>query len=165
MFSSYIPMDRRQALANGTTLPDRANGAVLFADISGFTPLTAVLAQELGPQLGAEELTLLLNQVYGALIDQIHHYRGSVIGFSGDAITCWFEGDHGLRATACALAMQQVMVQFASFELPGGSSLSLVIKVAVAAGTVRRFVVGDPQVQLIDALAYAGQTQTAPIAQ
>jgi hypothetical protein len=56
-FSAYIPMDRRQALANQVTLPDRANGAVLFADISGFTPLTTVLAQDLGPQRGAEELT------------------------------------------------------------------------------------------------------------
>ncbi|MCP4363424.1 MAG: AAA family ATPase [Chloroflexi bacterium] len=152
-FSAYIPMDRRQALADEVTLPDRADGAVLFADISGFTPLTAVLAQELCPQRGAEELTLLLNRVYGALIDEVHHYRGSVIGFSGDAITCWFEDDHGLRATACALRMQQVMGQFTSFDLPTGSALSLTIKVAVTTGSVRRFVVGDPQIQLIDVLA------------
>ncbi|MCP4363422.1 MAG: hypothetical protein GY796_35935 [Chloroflexi bacterium] len=55
-FSTYIPMDRRQMLASGSTLPDQANGAVLFADISGFTPLTAVLAQELGPQRGYKSL-------------------------------------------------------------------------------------------------------------
>jgi adenylate cyclase len=39
----YIPMDRRQALAQGQTLPDRTSGAALFADISGFTPLTEAL--------------------------------------------------------------------------------------------------------------------------
>ena len=38
--SVYIPMDRRLALARGEPLPDRTHGAALFADISGFTPLT-----------------------------------------------------------------------------------------------------------------------------
>jgi len=87
----YMPMDRRQALVRGETLPDRTSGAALFADISGFTPLTAALAQELGPQRGAEELARLLNQVYGALIAEVHRYGGSVIGFGGDAITCWMD--------------------------------------------------------------------------
>ena len=33
-------------------MPDRVRGAALFADISGFTPLTEALAKELGPQRG-----------------------------------------------------------------------------------------------------------------
>ena len=49
----YIPMDRRQALAAGRELASTAWGAALFADISGFTPLTEALARELGPQRGA----------------------------------------------------------------------------------------------------------------
>jgi class 3 adenylate cyclase len=89
----YIPIDRRQAMARGTDLPDRARGAALFADISGFTPLTEALVQELGPQRGADELTRQLNRVYDALIAEVHRYGGSVIGFSGDAITCWFDDD------------------------------------------------------------------------
>jgi len=36
---AYIPSDRRRALAPGDELPDRVEGAALFADISGFTPL------------------------------------------------------------------------------------------------------------------------------
>ena len=94
----YIPMDRRQALAHGASLPERTYGAALFADISGFTPLTEALAQELGLQRGAEEITRQLNRVYGALIDQVHRYGGSVVYFSGDAITCWF--DDGARLEA-----------------------------------------------------------------
>lgn len=38
--SAYLPPDRRRALQTGQQLPDRASGAALFADISGFTPLT-----------------------------------------------------------------------------------------------------------------------------
>ncbi len=154
--SVYLPMDRRQALVTGTTLPDRADGAVLCADISGFTPLTAALAQELGLQRGAEELTRHLNQVYGALIAEVHRYGGSVLNFSGDAIVCWFDGDDGLRGIASGLAMQNAMAQFASVTTPTGTAFPLAIKVAVVRGPVRRFLVGDPQRQSIEVLA--GQT-------
>jgi adenylate cyclase len=151
----YIPMDRRQAIARGKDLPDRASGAALFADISGFTPLTEALMKELGAGRGAEELTRQLNAVYDALIAEVHRYGGSVIGFSGDAITCWFDGNDGLQATACALAMQQVMEQFARVRVRSSVRVSLAIKVAVAAGSVRRFLVGDPEIQVIDVLAGA----------
>ena len=161
--STYIPMDRRQALAQQKTVPTRARGAVLFADISGFTRLTTEFAQQLGVQRGAEEMTHHLNRVFGALIDEVHRYHGSVIGFSGDAITCWFEdkayndkkalGQSGRYATACALAMQEAITQFASVTTPMNIAISFNIKVVVVAGPARRFLVGDPQIQLIEILA------------
>ncbi|MFN8489929.1 MAG: tetratricopeptide repeat protein [Caldilineaceae bacterium] len=150
---AYIPMDRRHTLARGTTLPDRTQGAALFADISGFTQLTEALVRELGPQRGAEELTRYLNLVYDAVIDELHRYGGSVIAFAGDAITCWLDGDNGLRATACALAMQAAMQQFTAISTPAGSTVALAMKAAVAAGPARRFLVGDPADRVIDALA------------
>ena len=52
--SAYLPQDRLRALSRGESLPDRATGAALFADISGFTPLTAALSKELGRKRGAE---------------------------------------------------------------------------------------------------------------
>jgi predicted ATPase/class 3 adenylate cyclase len=176
---AYIPPDRRQALALGADLPERSTGAALFADISGFTPLTEALVRALGPQRGAEELPSQLNLIYDALIAEVDRYRGSVIGFSGDAITCWFDDDAGLeagglrlenpdpvpspqplapaplRAVACALAMQTAMQRFASIAIPGVGTVSLAIKVAVAAGPIRRFLVGDPEIQTIDVLAGA----------
>ena len=151
----YIPIDRRIALAQGDLLPAEAQGAALFADISGFTPLTEALTIELGPKRGAEELTVHLNQVYGALIAELHHYGGSVISFSGDAITCWIDGDDGRRGTAVALAMQRAMRQFAEVRTLSGRIVSLAMKVAVVVGPVRRFVVGDPAYQRIDIMAGA----------
>src|SRR5690349_3227007 len=91
LFAAYLPADRRQALACGADLPDRTHGAALFADISGFTPLTEALARTLGAREGADALTRQLNRVYDALIDAVDMAGGSVIGFSGDAITCWFD--------------------------------------------------------------------------
>jgi hypothetical protein len=89
---AYIPDDRRRALAAGVEIPDRVRGAALFADISGFTPLTEALGKELGPQRGAEELTAQLNRVFHALVEELHRFGGHVIYFSGDAITCWMDG-------------------------------------------------------------------------
>src|SRR5689334_19625562 len=96
---AYLPQDRRLALAHDGLLPERVSGAALFADISGFTPLTEALARSLGPRRGIEALTTLLNPLYDALIAEVERFGGSVIGFSGDAITCWFDE----RSTAHAL--------------------------------------------------------------
>lgn len=149
----YIPMDRRHAISQRGQLPNRTYGAALFADISGFTPLTEALVRELGPQRGAEELTNYLNLVYDAVIEEVHRYGGSVIAFAGDAITCWLDDDNGARAVSAALAMQQAMRQFAEIHTPAGSIISLTMKAAVAVGAVRRFLVGDPASRVLDALA------------
>ncbi len=151
--TAYIPEDRRYALMTRNPLPDRTRGAALFADISGFTPLAEMLAKELGPQRGAEELVFQLNTVYGALIGAVERHHGSVIGFSGDAITCWFDGDNGLHAIASALAMQEKMSEFANTRMPIQEAPVLAIKVAVASGPIRRLLLGDPNVQIIDVLA------------
>lgn len=151
--TAYIPMDRRFVLARQETLPDRCNGAALFADISGFTPLTAVYAETLGTQRGAEEIIGQLNRVYDALIDVVHNYHGSVIGFSGDALTCWIDGDNGRLATACAMEMQAVMQQFHQIRTPDGQIVPLSLKVVATAGSARRFLIGMPKIQRIEVLA------------
>ncbi|HEY7179531.1 MAG TPA: tetratricopeptide repeat protein [Gaiella sp.] len=150
---AYIPGDRRLALAAGVEMRDRVEGAALFADISGFTTLTEALVEELGRQRGVEELTASLNGVFHALIGELHRYGGDVIYFSGDAVTCWIDGDDGTRATACALAMQSTIERVGQLVTPAGSSVRVELKVAVAVGGARRFLVGDPDVQLIDVLA------------
>ena len=99
--ATYLPMDRRHAIAAGKDLPDRLTGSVLLADISGFTPLTEALVAGLGPRRGADELTKLLNAVYTSLVSRVHHFGGSVVCFIGDALTCHFaddtEGDDNFR--------------------------------------------------------------------
>ncbi len=151
---AYMPIDRRLALAKGLDLPEWTHGAALFADISGFTPLTEMLARQLGPRRGAEELTHQLNRVYNSLITGLHNYGGSVIGFSGDAITCWLDGDDGSRGTAVALGMQAAMLDFTDIQF-GDEAVSLALKTAVVVGPVRRFIIGDPDYLLIDVLAGA----------
>ena len=150
---AYLPGDRRRALASGASMPDRVRGAALFADVSGFTALTEALATELGAQRGAEELTATLNTVFHAVIADVDRYGGQVIYFSGDAITCWFDGDDGMRGVATGLDIQRTMDTVGRVTTPAGTEVILAIKVAIAVGPARRFVVGDPDIQLIDVLA------------
>lgn len=142
---TYLPQDRRRALSRGETLPDRTTGSALFADISGFTSLTETLSDQLGKRRGVEELTRQINAVYDALIAQIENYGGSVIGFAGDSITCWFDGDGALRAVTAALAMQAAIAAYTDLGL----------KVVVTSGPARRFEVGDLSVQRLDTIAGA----------
>jgi DNA-binding response OmpR family regulator len=148
--ASYVAMDRRHALARGEGLPSVSSGTALFADISGFTPLTEAFVRELGAQRGAEEVTRQVNRVLGSLIDCVHRYRGSVVGFGGDAITGWFDGDNALRGAACAAAMQRAMDEFAAIMAPGGMQASIGLKVALAHGPARRMLVGEPDLQHLD---------------
>ncbi|MCC6189372.1 MAG: tetratricopeptide repeat protein [Anaerolineales bacterium] len=155
LFHAYVPADRLQALSLGQPFPDRVEGTALFADLSGFTTLTETLVNDLGPQRGAEELLVFLDQIYEPLVARVGEQHGSVIGFSGDAITCWFDGDDGRRAAACALAMQADMRAFADLRTSAGRRVSIGAKVALATGHARRFLAGYPEIQVIEVLAGA----------
>ena len=75
---AYIARDRRRALAAGLDLPDRVSGAAIFADISGFTPLTEALAAELGPQQRRRGATANLGRVFHAVIAELDAFGGDV---------------------------------------------------------------------------------------
>src|SRR5690606_4959038 len=117
VLSAYLPEDRRLALTGASTIPEMADGSMLFADVSGLTGLTSRLDRLLGSRRGAEEMPRFLNQLYNALIAEVEDRRGSVIGFAGDAISCWFADDDGTTAVDTALAMQRAMAPFRSVHL------------------------------------------------
>lgn len=145
---AYLPQDRLRALARGETLPEHCHGAALFADISGFTALTEALTQGSGQRRGVEELARRINAVHQALIDEVERCGGSVIGFAGDGMTCWFDAqwpEPAQRALRCAHGMQRAMHGFAALS----------IKVGIGTGAARRLVVGDPAIHLIDLLTGA----------
>jgi len=149
----YMPQDRQSALLHASSPAEDGEHSMLFCDIAGFTPLTEVLVRLLGPARGAELLTFYLNLIYDAVISQVDSYGGSVIGFAGDAMTCLFPGGGARQATACALDMQQVISQLDQLVLPDHTTVQLAMKVVVVTGRVRRFLVGDPDIQIMDVLA------------
>ena len=141
-------------------------GAALFADIAGFTKLTEQLLEQYGAERGAEAVLQAINPLYDAIIPVLYQFNGSVvdmqgsalnsvIGFAGDSITCWLNGDDGSeRAVACAFAMQAAM-EDQTVTLADGSQQKMQLKIGVASGKVRRMQVGDPEIGLYDVLAGA----------
>lgn len=161
---SYVAQDRLWSLATGRALPARTFGSALIADIAGFTAFTEALRATLGARRGAEEVTRQLDAVYTSLIDEVERRRGAVVGFAGDAITCWFDdadGDAALRAASCAVAMQRAMQASGATELPGPVAPVIGLKVAVATGAALRMVVGDPALQVFDVIGGAAVRRAA----
>lgn len=121
------------------------NGSILFADLSGFTTLSGQLSA-LGKQ-GAEEISSIVNQLFGALVMEAHRYAGSLLKFGGDALTVFFDADvlgadHALLAARTALAMQARMAEFATLRTRAGA-FRLRLRIGVHSGRVFAAQVGD----------------------
>ncbi len=147
--ATYIPSTLvREQLSDPA--PGRVRGAywdgsVLFADLSGFTALSGTLSA-LGKQ-GAEEVSAIINNLFGALVEEIHRYRGGLLKFGGDAITAFFDSAtlgerHAALASRAALAMQERMAEFAALETRAGT-FTLRLRIGVHSGKVFAAQVGD----------------------
>jgi class 3 adenylate cyclase len=107
----YLPELVLRQFAHGKVRPlphaERLRGALLFADITGFTQLTQQLqASELGPARGAEELNKILSDYFDLLIRCFHAHGGDVVSFSGDAMTVLFEAVEGETAARLEAAAE-----------------------------------------------------------
>ncbi len=140
----------RQALADPTRplvgREERTFAAVLFADISGFTPITEALSQY-GHE-GIEELSALLDRYFTVMSQTVFALGGEVVKFAGDALIAAFSvcperGDAHLgSAIACALRMQGAMATFSNVHTSVGD-FPLRIKIGISEGNIYNTTVGD----------------------
>lgn len=146
MLQCYVPKFlASRFLARSASLDapgmERFPAAVLFADISGFTPLAERLAQR-GPA-GAEDLSSLVNAYFGQLTALIATHAGEVITFAGDGLlAAWPVADGDLpaptwRAGQCALAVQAALHNY-----EGGDGFRLSLRIGVAVGEVMALHIG-----------------------
>src|SRR5581483_10500991 len=104
--ASYVPaLIVRRHTANpapiAKAIGEQFPGALLFADISGFTPLTERLSQR-GPA-GAEDLSTILNDAFGRLTATIAEHGGDTVKFAGDALLALWPADPSAADSAGAL--------------------------------------------------------------
>lgn len=95
------------------------HGAVMFADVSGFTAMSEKLSV-LGKE-GAEEITGIVNSYFDTMLAISDEYGGDLLKFGGDALLVFFEGDDGAhRAVTAAWMMQAAMGKFARVKTSQG---------------------------------------------
>lgn len=114
---------------------------ILIADIRGFTELSATNPPEL--------VTGLLNRFFVAMTEVIHRHDGVIDKFMGDAIMALFgaperRSDDLLRALACAVDMQKVMVELNAASRARNEP-QLFVGIAVNNGPVMVGSFGSPQ--------------------
>ncbi len=122
------------------------DGTVVFADVSGFTPLTEKLARQ--GKVGAEELTDVLNDVFGRLLRVADSHGGDLVKFGGDALLLLFTGEgHVARAAAGAAGLLDALRPFKRFRT-GGGWVGLTMSIGLESGPVHLLLVGETHREL-----------------
>lgn len=144
------------------TEPDRLHrrlrGALVSADLSGFTAMSERLAS--AGREGSERLTAIVNSCFEALISVAHRGGGDVLKFGGDALLLYFEGEEGAeRAARASAQMQRVMPR------PGSGTRSAPRMPTLGETLMRTllFAAGDEDKRAADAADLVVTTQTRNI--
>lgn len=120
-------------------------GVLLFADVSGFTPLCEKYNKT--GKGGIYRLTATLNAYIGAIVEVIYFCGGDVLKFSGDAfLAMWKSGPEQRlyrvihEVIVCALFIQQTLGHFET-EV----NVLLKVKLAISCGNLTFSVIGDEE--------------------
>ena len=132
------------------------DATLCFVDISGFTSLSERLARR--GRIGAEELTGVLNHVFGSMLELAYLQGGSLLKFGGDALLLLFTGhDHAARGASAAVEMRAALRDAASYRTSVGR-LRLRMSVGVHTGEIHLFRTGRSHLELV--IAGPGGTTT-----
>src|SRR5712691_227533 len=137
----YLPAHlAEKILANrGRLAGERKLVTVLFADIAGYTALSA--------HMGEEALFALMDELYELLIHEVHRYEGTVNELTGDGLVAFFGAPLAVeqapqRAVRAALALQEAVARVsAKGEQVNGVRLQL--RVGINTGPVIVGTVGN----------------------
>jgi predicted ATPase/class 3 adenylate cyclase len=118
-------------------LSGQFNAVGLFVDLSSFTAMTSALMEH--GSAGAEELVVVMQAVFGPLVECVYAQGGFIARTAGDAFTALFplRADEDIlpRALAAARGMQQSRFDNA-VQLTNYGSFTIQAKIGLAAGSV-----------------------------
>jgi class 3 adenylate cyclase/tetratricopeptide (TPR) repeat protein len=138
----YLPIWLRERIGVAALLPGdvfSCQATILYADLSGFTRLTAAFADL--PD-GAERLYESLNRLYTVLIEAILAHQGDVVSIAGDALTAWWPEQVDLElGQRCGEAMLEALAALPEIVTPLGP-FRLDLRVGVAAGAAQATLAG-----------------------
>lgn len=140
-FLSHWLMERIGTPALQPGMVYRCHATILYADLSGFTRLTATFATQ--PD-GAEQLHDSLTHFFDALIDTIIAHGGDVATIAGDALTAWWPDRYDIEvAQRCGAALIAVLKDLPAIETPHGP-FRLDVRIGVSAGATYVVLAGLP---------------------
>jgi class 3 adenylate cyclase/tetratricopeptide (TPR) repeat protein len=147
-WNAYVPQMAVNWVAQSPDTSWRSvDGALVFVDISGFTSLSERLASR--GRIGAEELTGVLDKVFGRMLEIAYVRGGYLLKFGGDALLLFFDGDdHVLQACASVVEMRRALRE-ASKEQTSVGRINLKMSSGVHTGRVDFFLVGDTHRELV----------------
>ena len=123
------------------------DSSLCFVDLSGFTKLSERLARR--GRIGAEELTDVLNRVFGRMLELAAARGGSLVKFGGDALLLQFVGaEHAVHAACAAVEMRAALREAAQFKTSVGR-VPLRMSVGIHSGIVHMFKIGSSHRELI----------------
>ncbi len=132
----FFPEEDVDLILNGQSV---FTGALLLADISGFTEITESLTR--GGKKGVEELSSLLNRCFDSMIGAIHAHGGSVLSFSGDSILARFNS--GVSGESCGKQLLAAMEEFRRVVILG-ERFSIRVKAVAGTGSWNQYILGSP---------------------
>ncbi len=154
-YVSRVVWARREGSESFRVVP----GTLVFVDISGFTALSERLAKR--GRIGAEELTEVLDRVFGDMLRLAYARGGSLLKFGGDALLLLFDGsDHQVQAAAAAVEMRAALRQATAVPTSVGR-IALRMSVGIHTGDVDLFSVGESHHELVVAGPVATETTEA----
>ncbi len=122
-------------------------GSFIFADITGFTALTELLARQ-GQARGREVMNQIVNRLFASILDPLFASGGDLLIFAGDAVLAYFPKQHHnedlLQAVRAGLRMQREILPFGDLQTEFGRC-SLAMSIGVEQGRAFAGVVGTPQ--------------------
>ncbi len=112
---------------------------VLFADVANYTALS--------DRLDPEEIHQIMDGCFSILVNEIHHYEGTVNQFTGDGVMALFGAplaheDHAQRACYAALSIQRALENY-SEKIKHDYNLDFKMRVGLNSGPVVVGSIGD----------------------
>src|SRR5215468_6771120 len=137
----YLPAHLADKIlaSRGRLAGERKLVTVLFADLVGYTALSA--------QVGEEGLFTLMDELYELLIHEVHRYEGTVNELTGDGLVAFFGAPLAVeqapqRAVRAALALQQAVMHY-SARVERERGIRLQLRVGLNTGPVIVGTVGN----------------------
>lgn len=145
----FISQNYEKGILNGSF-----EASTLSVDLSGFTALTESMMTK--GNVGAEQLTVLLNQIFRPLVDIVYKHRGIIPYFAGDAFIAIFPKNQNLHEGAAV----QVALEISDFFAQLTPSINIGFRIGIANGFIEWGIVGNfPKSYYFRGLAITNATE------